>query len=133
MTTAIKEIPLKKLTKKFLLHFLKKSRAKFKLIKNAKRISQERETHVLDFLILDEYTKEEIGVKCKDWNRSISITVINSFADEIQNLGLSSGILVGERFSESAHMRADESEDLNLLTKGRMVTWLVQHGVEIDS
>lgn len=133
MSKSVENISLKRVTGEFLVNFLKDSRAKFKLIKNAKRISQDGDPHELDYLVVDEYTNEEIGVKCKDWDRSISITVVNSFIDEIRRIGLSSGILVGERFSESARMRAEETGIMNLLTQGRMITWLVQHGIQYNS
>ncbi|NIQ04846.1 MAG: restriction endonuclease [Candidatus Korarchaeota archaeon] len=132
MSTPIGEVSLTKLSKNFLVHFLKKSHAKFKLIKNAKRISQDGETHKLDFLIIDKHTNEEVGVLLKDWNRSISITVVNSFINEIKELGLSSGILIGGRFSDSARTRAEDSAKVNLITRGRMVTWLVQHGIDVE-
>lgn len=130
MSKSAEKVSLEKITSEFLVNFLKDSRAKFKLIKNAKRISQDGETHELEYLVVDEYTNEEIGVRCKDWDRSISITVVNSFIDDIKRIGLSSGILVGERFSESARMRAEEVGIMNLLTRGRMVTWMVQHGIQ---
>lgn len=126
-------MPLKEIVCNFLINFLKKSRAKFKLIKNVTRISQEGEKYELDFLIDDELTNEEIGVKCKDWDRSLSITVVNSFVKAIKQLGLSSGLLMGDRFSTSAEMRAEELEWLNLMTRGRMITWLLQHGKDVHS
>lgn len=134
MNTSVKEnLSLKELTETFLVHFLKNSRAKFKIIKNAKRIAQNGDPHELDFLIIDELINEEIGVKCKDWDRSISVTVVNSFINEIKELGLSSGLLIGARFSESAKMRAEDTAIINLIARGRMNTWLIQHGIKVDS
>lgn len=118
------EQDLKDLAASFLIPFLKEDRKKVKMIKDVKRETKNGKKYTLDFLILDEELNEEIGVLCKDWNRSISVNVVNSFVKTIKNLDLSFGIMIADKFSGPARVREENCDSLALINRGQMINWL---------
>jgi len=70
-------------------------------------------------LILQKGRVEQ-GVWIKDWNRTIGVNVIINIDKASEDVGLSSPIIVGEKFSDHAKSYANRRK-INLLTK-RQIT-----------
>ncbi|MHA1379438.1 MAG: restriction endonuclease [Candidatus Helarchaeota archaeon] len=51
-----------------------------------------------DMIIVDS-KNNKIGIKIKDWGRSIGINAIRHFHEQIENSNLGEGILIGRNFS----------------------------------
>lgn len=115
---------LKKLTRKFLVPFLKKDERDFKILKEVQRVSQDGKKYTLDYLIIDDALGEEIGVCCKEWERSVAVNVVNSFIKKINDLNLSFGIMVADEFSGPAKTRERNCDILILINKEQMKNWL---------
>lgn len=118
------ERDLKKLTRNFLVPFLKKEGREFKILKKVQRISQNGKKYTLDYLVIDDDLGEEIGVCCKEWKRSVAVNVVNSFIKKINDLNLSFGIMVADEFSGPAKTRERNCDSLILINRKQMEKWL---------
>lgn len=78
---------------------------------------------LLTFIIFIPQTGERWGVLIKDWKKSIGSDLIIRFKRVIDNLQLSSGIIIGNRISELAVEKARRYGFLSI-TRGEMVSFL---------
>ena len=72
------------------------------------------------FDLIVQKGRVEQGVWVRDWNRTIGVNVIINIDKASEDVGLSSPIIVGEKFSDHAKSYANRRK-INLLTK-RQIT-----------
>jgi len=73
-----------------------------------------------EFDLIVEKGRVEQGVWIRDWNRTIGVNVIINVDKASEDVGLSSPIMVGEKFSDHAKSYANRRR-ITLLTK-RQIT-----------
>ena len=81
-----------------------------------------------DFVIEDPSSGDVIGIIILDWDRVIGVDVVLRFWRSIKSCGLTMGILVGSDFSEQARARAKALENIFLISKGDLVSYLRSRG-----
>jgi len=117
----IHTIPLKKLAKIYLEKLLENSGKKFEIFEDVERVTLDgkRKTK-FDFIIKDYTTGETIGVIVKDWKRPIGVNVVLKAERDVEDCGLSYGILIGSEFSGVVEGR--EFNNLILVSRGVIIS-----------
>lgn len=124
-----KDLTLRSLAKKYLLILFDQIKGKkFSLEENVEWNSRRGKKKIrYDFIIKDYITKDIIGVQLKDWRRPIGVNVVMRFEKQIEECGLSVGILIGNEFSEQALAR--ERRNVILLSRGEIISLITDFGV----
>jgi hypothetical protein len=76
-----------------------------------------------EFDLIVQKGRVEQGVWVRDWDRTIGVNVIINVDKASEDVGLSSPIIVGEKFSDHAKSYANRRK-ITLLTKRQMSTTL---------
>ena len=123
------DLTLRSLAKKYLLILFDQIKGKkFSLEENVEWNSRRGKKKIrYDFIIKDYITKDIIGVQLKDWRRPIGVNVVMRFEKQIEECGLSVGILIGNEFSEQALAR--ERRNVILLSRGEIISLITDFGV----
>ncbi|MEX2690367.1 MAG: restriction endonuclease [Candidatus Njordarchaeales archaeon] len=129
MLNSYKDLTLRSLAKKYLLILFDQIKGKkFSLEENVEWNSRRGKKKIrYDFIIKDYITKDIIGVQLKDWRRPIGVNVVMRFEKQIEECGLSVGILIGNEFSEQALAR--ERRNVILLSRGEIISLITDFGV----
>ncbi|MCD6491687.1 MAG: restriction endonuclease [Candidatus Korarchaeota archaeon] len=124
-----KDLTLRSLAKKYLLILFDQIKGKkFSLEENVEWNSRRGKKKIrYDFIIKDYITKDIIGVQLKDWRRPIGVNVVMRFEKQIEECGLSVGLLIGNEFSEQALAR--ERRNVILLSRGEIISLITDFGV----
>ena len=72
-------------------------------------------------LVCTDIKNNKIGVKIKDWGRSIGINAIRHFHEEVENSNLSEGILIGRSFSGYAKNLSKEYYKVKTLSRNELI------------
>ena len=72
------------------------------------------------FDLIVQKAQVEHGIWIRDWNRTIGVNVIINVDKASEDVGLSSPIIVGEKFSDHAKSYANRGK-ITLLTKRQML------------
>jgi hypothetical protein len=75
------------------------------------------------FNLIVQKGRVEQGVWIRDWNRTIGVNIIINLDTSSDDVGLSSPIMIGEKFSDHAKSYANRRK-LTLLTKQKILTSL---------
>lgn len=75
------------------------------------------------FNLIVQKGRVEQGVWVRDWNRTIGVNLIINLDMSSDDVGLSSPIMIGEKFSDHAKSYANRRK-ITLLTKQKMVASL---------
>jgi hypothetical protein len=75
------------------------------------------------FNLIVQKGRAEQGVWIRDWNRTIGVNIIINLDTSSDDVGLSSPIMIGEKFSDHAKSYANRRK-ITLLTKQKIVTSL---------
>jgi hypothetical protein len=75
------------------------------------------------FNLIVQKGRVEQGVWIRDWNRTIGVNIIINLDTSSDDVGLSSPIMIGEKFSDHAKSYANRRK-ITLLTKQKIVTSL---------
>ena len=75
------------------------------------------------FDLIVQKGRVEQGVWIRDWNRTIGVNLIINLDTSSDDVGLSSPIMIGEKFSDHAKSYANRRK-ITLLTKQKIVTSL---------
>ncbi|MGQ4895124.1 MAG: restriction endonuclease [Candidatus Njordarchaeia archaeon] len=129
MLNSYKDLTLRSLAKKYLLILFDQIKGKkFSLEENVEWNSRRGKKKIrYDFIIKDYITKDIIGVQLKDWRRPIGVNVVMRFEKQIEECGLSVGLLIGNEFSEQALAR--ERRNVILLSRGEIISLITDFGV----
>ena len=133
MEVDVKNLPLTELAKMYLKRLLESSGKKFDIFENVERITLDGKRRIkFDFIIRDHTTGEIVGVIVKDWKRPIGINVALKVERDVEECGLSYGILIGSQFSGVVEGR--KFNNLILVSRGVMISHLVSFlGEKADS
>lgn len=71
-----------------------------------------------DFIV--QKGKAEQGVWIRDWNRTIGVNLVISLDTASEDVGLSSPIMIGDKFSDHAKSYSNRRK-ITLLTKQKMI------------
>jgi len=125
-----KDMPLKDLARVYFREVICKERKNVRLYEDIECESVNgKRKYLFDFLIEDPDNGDSIGVDVKDWGRVISVNVVMQFWRKIRNSGLTMGILVGSEFSGPAEDRAKAIENILLISRGVLVSYLRSMGL----
>ncbi len=87
---------------------------------NAENVMMEGHSGVIrHFDLVVQKGRYEQGVWVRDWNRTIGVNVIINLDSSSDDVGLSSPIMIGEKFSDHAKSYSNRRK-INLLTKQKI-------------
>jgi hypothetical protein len=87
---------------------------------NAENVMMEGHSGVIrHFDLIVQKGRYEQGVWVRDWNRTIGVNVIINLDSSSEDVGLSSPIMIGEKFSDHAKSYSNRRK-INLLTKQKI-------------
>ena len=119
-------MPLKELARIYLDLILRASGEKYEIFENAERLALDGKHRIkFDFLIKNYTTGETIGVIVKDWKRPIGINVVLKVERDIEDCGLSYGILIGSVFSGIVESR--DWKNLILVDRGLIISYILSN------
>lgn len=128
MSDNLKDTPLRDLTLKYLSEVLGSYQRNFKIIEPPPEVAKK---NAVSFIVFIEDTGERWGVIVKDWRRPVGSDTIIKFKRVVDALGLTAGIIVGNRISDLAAEKA-KRYGLITLTRGEIISYLYSKGAKIE-
>ncbi|MCR8432886.1 MAG: restriction endonuclease [Crenarchaeota archaeon] len=128
MSESLKNMPLQNLAIRYFEEVLNSHQRNFKIIEPPPSVQKK---NAISFIIFIEDTGERWGVIIKDWRRSIGSDTIIKFKRVVESLGLTAGIVIGNKISDLAIEKA-RRYGLITLTRGEMISFLYSRGAKVE-
>ncbi len=122
----LKKLSLHDLAILYFKEVLREYQRSFKIVEPPPEI---RKRNALSFVVFIEETGERWGCLIKDWKRPIGSDTIIKFKRIVDNLGLTAGVIIGNRISELALDKA-KRYGLLAITRGEIISYLYSRGVD---